>query len=83
MTTTTKMIIITSNEDIIRQFSSQKIKDTHIIDLDSDKQTSSIGNDNNNIINLAFLAELSKHVGILFRIKFLQTFEYFFFIEFQ
>ncbi len=79
MATATKMIIITSNEDIIRQFSSQKIKDTHIIDLDTDKQMSSIGSDNNNIINLAFLAELSKPVCILFRIKFFSNFRIFVF----
>jgi hypothetical protein len=57
----TKMIIITSNEDIIRQFSSQKPINTQIINLNNTIQTI-----DNNIINLAFLAELSQPVCILF-----------------
>ena len=35
MTDQTKMIIITSNEDIIRQFTSNQYKNTHIIDIDT------------------------------------------------
>jgi hypothetical protein len=57
MASETTMIIITSNEDIIRQFSSQKPINTQIINLN---------NTDNNIINLAFLAELSQPVCILF-----------------
>jgi hypothetical protein len=60
----TKMIIITSNEDIIRQFSFNKTKNTHIIDLDDQKQITSNQTDDNIIMNLAFLAELSKRVRI-------------------
>jgi hypothetical protein len=60
----TKMIIITSDEDIIRQFSLNKTKNTHIIDLDDDKQVTSIAKTNNNIINMALLAELSQLVCI-------------------
>jgi hypothetical protein len=57
----TTMIIITSNEDIIRQFSSEKPKNTQIINLNNTKQTI-----DTNIINLAFLDELSQPVCILF-----------------
>jgi hypothetical protein len=65
----TKMIIITSDEDIIRQFSFNKVKNTHIIDLDNGKQVNSTENNNNNIINTNLLAQLSGIVGILFRTK--------------
>jgi hypothetical protein len=61
MASETTMIIITSNEDIIRQFSSQKPINTQIINLNNTIQTI-----DNNIINLAFLAELSQPVCILF-----------------
>jgi hypothetical protein len=60
----TKMIIITSNEDVIRQFSLNNTTNTHVIDLDNDKQATSIAKDNNNIINMALLAELSQLVCI-------------------
>ena len=65
----TKMIIITSNEDIIRQFSFNKALNTHIVDLDNDQQKTSTETDDNIIMNLAFLAELSKSVCILFKNK--------------
>jgi hypothetical protein len=67
MAARTKMIIITSNEDIIRQFSLNRIKNTQIIDLDNDKEVTPIENDKNNIINLNFLAELSQLVCIEFQ----------------
>jgi hypothetical protein len=38
MAAQTKMIIITSDEDIIRQFSLNKTKNIHIIDLDNDER---------------------------------------------
>jgi hypothetical protein len=60
-----KMIILTADEDIIRQFSFDKNKNTRIIDLDDLKKIASNEKDNKNIINLAFLAELSKSVCIL------------------
>ncbi|CAF1078475.1 unnamed protein product [Adineta steineri] len=60
MTGETKMIIITSNEDIIRQFSLNKPKHTHIVDLDNNKQVTSMNNNDNNIMNLAILTELSE-----------------------
>jgi hypothetical protein len=59
----TKMIIITSNEDIIRQFSLNKTTNTQIIDLDNHEEVNSITKDNN-IRDLAFLAELSEPVRI-------------------
>jgi hypothetical protein len=65
MAAQTKMIILTADEDIIRKFSLHKNKNTHIIDLDDVKRIASNEKDNKNIINLAFLAELSKSVCIL------------------
>ena len=59
----TKIIIITSNEDTIRQFSLNKSADTHIILLDNDKQVTTTAN-NNNIMDMALLAELSELVCI-------------------
>lgn len=59
----TKMIIITTDEDIIRQFSRNKSTHTQIIDLDGDsEQISSTNNTTDGIINLPFLAELSELV---------------------
>jgi hypothetical protein len=60
-----KMIILTADEDIIRKFSFDKNKNTRIIDLDDLKKIASNEKDNTNMINLAFLAELSKSVCIL------------------
>ncbi len=61
----TKMIIITSNDDVIRQLSSNKSIKTHIIDLGNTNQTTISEHNNNIIINSAFLAELSELVRIL------------------
>jgi hypothetical protein len=58
----TKMIIITSNEDLIQQLSTKKTPNTHIIDLNDDTQMTAMVN--NNTTNLAFLAELSEIVRI-------------------
>jgi hypothetical protein len=69
MTGQTKMIIITSDEDIIRQFSFNKTKNTHIIDLDNNKQPTSTETDGNHIIDMALLAELSKLVCIFLLVK--------------
>jgi hypothetical protein len=54
----TKMIFITSDEDLVRKISSNKSTNTRIIDLDDHEQVSLAVNDNN-IINLT-LAELSE-----------------------
>jgi hypothetical protein len=64
MAAQTKMIIITADEDIIRQFSLNKNKNTHIIDLDDAKQMTSNEREDNIIMNLAFLAKLSESVRI-------------------
>lgn len=66
MTNKTKMIIITSDEDIIRQFSFKNNQNTHIIDIDNNQPITSISKDNNNIINLEFLTQLSGAVCISF-----------------
>jgi len=65
----TKMLIITSDEDIIRQFSLNKTKNTHIIDLRNDNQGTSIKKVNKNINDLAFFAGLSQLVCILYLYK--------------
>ncbi len=66
MAAQTKMIIITADEDIIRKFSFNKNKNTHIIDLDDAKQMISNEREDNIIMNLAFLAKLSESVRIFF-----------------
>jgi hypothetical protein len=53
-----KVIIITSNEDLIRKISLNKITDTHIIALINDNQITSIPKDNKNINDLDFLSQL-------------------------
>jgi hypothetical protein len=65
----TKMLIITSDEDIIRRFSLDKTKNTHIIDLRNDNQGTSIKKVNKNISDLAFFAGLSQLVCILYLYK--------------
>ncbi len=70
MTSRTKMIIITSDEDIIRKFSLNKTKNTHIIHLD-DEQEISTEIDDHQIINMALLAE---SVCILFSINRMKIF---------
>jgi hypothetical protein len=64
MATQTKMIIITSDEDIIRQFSINKTKNTQIIDLDNNSQLISTEKDNNDVTALNLLAQLSGMVCI-------------------
>jgi hypothetical protein len=64
MTSQTKLLIITSNEDIIRKLSLKNTINTRIIDLDDNKQIISTDKDNNNIINLAFLSQLPELVRI-------------------
>ncbi|CAF1616567.1 unnamed protein product [Adineta ricciae] len=49
-----QMLILTSNEDLIRQFAVNKPLNTHIIDLNNDQQTSSTDNP----INRALLAKI-------------------------
>jgi hypothetical protein len=67
MAVQTKMILITSDEDIIRRFSLDKTKNIHIIDLDNDDRSiSSKKVNNNNISDLAFFAGLSELVCILY-----------------
>jgi hypothetical protein len=66
MAAQTKMIIITADEDIIRQFSFNKKRNTRIIDLDDAKQMTSNEREDNIIMNLAFLAKLSESVRIFF-----------------
>ncbi|CAF0911982.1 unnamed protein product [Adineta steineri] len=63
MTGQTKMIIITSDENIIRQFAFNQNTNTHIIDMDiNNRQIISIEkNDNNNTINLDFAPELTRN----------------------
>ncbi|CAF1097448.1 unnamed protein product, partial [Didymodactylos carnosus] len=63
MTDQTKMIIITSDENIIRQFAFNKNKNTtHIIDMDNNnRQIIPIEKNNNHTINLNFHPELTRN----------------------
>lgn len=51
----TQVIIITSNEDLIREISSKKRTNTHLIDLDDNEHQ---------FVNLTVLAQLSQSVCI-------------------
>ncbi|CAF0907329.1 unnamed protein product [Adineta ricciae] len=57
----TKMIIITSDEDLIRQLALHKRPDTRIVDLDRPNQHLAANPNENDMIDLAFLAEFSTH----------------------
>jgi len=59
----TKMVIITSDKDIIRQFASNQNQNTHIIHMDNNKHITSIKKNDN---NSNFHAELSGPVYISF-----------------
>ena len=69
MASQTKMIIITSDEDVIRQFSHHQTDKIHIIDYDHLKQTPSEQNNDNILTTLARLAELPESVCILFSFR--------------
>ncbi len=64
MASHTKMIVITSDEDVIRKLSLNKTINTQIIELDDDNEMALMAKNDHNIINLAFLAELSELVRI-------------------
>ncbi len=61
MSSQTKVIIITTDEDIIRQFAFNKNESTHIINAgdNNNKQMTSIETNSNNSINLNYLPELT------------------------
>lgn len=64
MTTQKKMIIITSNEDIIQQISLNQTENTRIIDLDNVNTMTTNQNNEDIFISLALLANLSQSVRI-------------------
>ena len=65
MANKTKMIIITSDEDVIRQISQNRNSTTQIIDLDQMQQNSFRPNANNSFfMDLALLANLPQPVRI-------------------
>ena len=70
----TKMIIITSDEDVIRQFSLHQTNKVQIIDYDRVKQTISDPNDDNILINSAAFAKTPESVCISFWPKSLKNF---------
>lgn len=61
MTNPTKMIIITSDEDVIRQVASNRSTNTQMIDLDQMKT-----NNEDIFINLALLAKFPQSVCFFF-----------------
>ncbi len=62
MISQTKMLIITSNEDLINEVSTKNCQDTRIINLGENNSTPSISKDNNNLFDLNILAQLSELV---------------------
>ena len=66
MNNQTKMIIITSDEDVIRQVASNQSTNTQIIDLDQIKTNSSYQTDDDIFISLALLAKLPQSVCFSF-----------------
>ena len=66
MTGGAKMLIITSDEDVIREFSSKKLKNTQIIDLDIHKHIS--------FDDKSSLTQLTQHVRISFLNSFFSEF---------
>ena len=69
MTTQTKVMIVTTDEDFIRLISSAKQLNTTIVDLDKNNQSTSTNNHNATIIDLAILAQLFNKVSTSFLIK--------------
>ncbi|CAF4272238.1 unnamed protein product, partial [Rotaria sordida] len=64
MANPTKIIIITSDEDIIRQFAFNKNKNTYVIDMDdnnNNRQITPIEKNDNSTINSNFLPELTRN----------------------
>jgi hypothetical protein len=59
-----KIMIVTSDEDLIHQLSSHKTPNRCIIDLDGTNQSVTMSNNNENITDLTFLAQLSQLVNI-------------------
>lgn len=62
------MLIITSDEDVIREFSSKKLKNTQIIDLDIHKHIS--------FDDKSSLTQLTQHVRISFLNSFFSNFSF-------
>jgi len=67
MISQTKMLIITSNEDLIHEVSTKNCQDTRIINLGENNSTPSIPNDNNNLFDLNILAQLSELVCFILK----------------
>jgi len=67
MISQTKMLIITSNEDLINEVSTKNCQDTRIINLGENNSTPSIPNDNNNLFDLNILAQLSELVCFILK----------------
>ncbi len=64
-----KMIILTSNEDLIEQLSLNKSENTRVIELDQNKPIPSSSKENHNhhnpnLLDLTFLAQFSELVCI-------------------
>ena len=66
MAAKTKMIIITSDEDLIKQLSTKNNQNTSVINLDDHGQAITTDNQNN-ASNVAILTGLSQFVRIFYR----------------
>jgi hypothetical protein len=62
MSRQTKMMVVTSDEDLIRRLFLNKSANTRIIDLDDNRSGTSAIKDNSHVIDLAFLAQLAEPV---------------------
>jgi hypothetical protein len=59
-----KIVIVTSDEDLIRQLSLHKNPNTSIIDLDGTNQSASMTNNTDNITDQTISGQLSQLVSI-------------------
>jgi hypothetical protein len=64
MTSQKHIVLLTSDEDLIRQLFLHKTSNTRIIDLHGSNQSTSRTDNNDNMIDLTFLAKLSQPVSI-------------------
>ena len=62
-----RMVVITSNEELIAQFSSDPTLNTRVIDLDDSEQVQELTKERSDLFNLAFFAQLADQVGFLSR----------------
>ena len=78
-----RMVVITSNEELIAQFSSDPTLSTCVIDLDDSEQVQRLTKDRDDLFNLAFFAQLADQVDLLSPRRWLCSIENIFFLAFR